>query len=103
MGEVTDIGDLLGKALHEKRTRLLWALITSIGTAIVTTFGVGWSLRGHVDRIEAALAQQERTISDMKEALRGLPAMQREIIDARTQADKALLYAQLTQQKKDRP
>lgn len=103
MGDVTDIGELLGKALHEKRTRLLWALLTSIGTAIVTTFGVGWAMRGHVDRIESELAQQGRDIGELKEALKAIPAMQREVLEARGQADKALLYAQLTQQKKDRP
>lgn len=103
MGDVSDIGDLLGKALHEKRTRLLWAMLTSLGTAIVTTFGVGWAMRGHVDRIEADLAQQSRDISDMKEALKVIPAIQRELQEAKAQADKALLYAQLTSPKKERP
>lgn len=101
MGDVSDIEDLLGKALHEKRTRLIWALLTSLGTAIVTTFGVGWAMRGHVDRLESELAQQGRDISDLKEALKGIPAMQREIQDARSQADKAMLYAQLTSPKRE--
>ncbi len=101
MGEVTDIGELLSKALHEKRTRLLWALLTSLGTALVTTFGVGWAMRGHVDRIESELAQQGRDIVDLKETLKAIPTMQRELQEAKAQADKAMLYAQLM--KRDKP
>jgi hypothetical protein len=100
MGDVSDIGELLGKALQEKRTRLLWSLLTAIGTAIVTTFGVGWAMRGHVDRLESELAQQGRDISDLKEALKVVPTMQRELQEARAQADKAMLYAQLTKREK---
>jgi hypothetical protein len=111
MGNVTDIGELLGKALHEKRARVLWAIGTAAFTVFSTTATVSWKMRGYVDELEhendklrgeiRAIAKRAETVEALAEkASKEALIAQQDARDARGKADTALLVAQLTQGKK---
>jgi hypothetical protein len=95
MGEITDIGDLLGKAMREKRARLLWAIGTAVFTCFSTTVTVTWKMRGMVDDLERANEKMRGDILVMAKAVESVQGLQKDIQEAQKTADKAMLYAQL--------
>lgn len=107
MGIPTDVDDLLVKATKEKRQRWSWAIVTSVGTVIATTGTVSWRVGAFLARMEHENDRLRGTILVLDKKVETLEtreaASERELAaaihDARTQADKALLYAQLTGQK----
>ena len=107
MGDVTDIGDLLGKAMHEKRMRVVWSIGTALFTVLCTTATVSWQVRGYVDRLEHEGEKLRGDILVLAKNIETLESAQKEdrkeLKEVRQRADSALLYAQLAQQKKDRP
>lgn len=95
MGDVSDIGDLLGKWRKEKRAKLLWALGTMAFTALSTTATVSWTLRGYVDEMKHANAALHGDIVVLAKKVEDLENQQREVSSIRETANKALFLAQL--------
>jgi hypothetical protein len=107
MGNVTDIEELLPQALreakHKKLARVVWALATSIGTIVVTTATVTWQVNEYLHKA----SEQHRELSGKVLVLDKHVELLEERCDkaktlaeaASVQADKALLYAQLTGQR----
>jgi uncharacterized membrane protein len=100
MGDVSDIGDLLSKWRHEKTMKLVWSVGTVVFTVLSTTATVSWKMRGYVDELEhenEKLRGEIRVIAKAAEAAeKDAEEALKDARDARVQADKAMLYAQLT-------
>lgn len=52
MGEVSDIGDLLHRAVTEKRRGWGKAILVGIVSAVTSVAGTAWTARGTLDRME---------------------------------------------------
>jgi len=107
MGDVTDIGALLKAASREKRRKLLWAACTSVGTIVATTATVSWKMSRYVANMEAADERRAWALLVMDKKIEKAETDASNAVAeagvAKVMADKALLYAQLTQQKRERP
>jgi hypothetical protein len=107
MGELSYMEQLMSKALHEKRMKVVWALGTAVFTVLSTTATVSWQVRGYIDRLEHEGEKLRGELLVMAKNVESLQDAQKEdrkeLKEVRQRADSALLYAQLTQQKKDRP
>jgi len=99
MGDVSDIGDLLAKALREKRLRVVWALGTAVATVVCTTATVSWQVRGYVAAIEHKADELRSDLRVYAKDIEQLQEQQREdkkeLAHIRERADSALLIAQL--------
>ena len=97
MGEVTDIGDLLGKALHERRMAWVKPLVAGLCSAAVTIIGVTWQVRGYVDKLEHVIEGQQKQIELLEQKVAPVPSIQQTAINAQASADKvtAMLFAHL--------
>jgi hypothetical protein len=95
MGDVSDIGELLGKAMHEKRMRIVWSLCTIAFSVATTAATVSWQVRGYVSDLERANDRMRGDILVLAKAVESLQGVQREVWEAKELAGKAMLYAQL--------
>jgi hypothetical protein len=100
MGEVTDIGELLGRAIHEKRMRVVWSLCTVVVSVASTAAAVSWQVRGYVSDLERANDKMRGEIRVLALAVEKLEGLQKEVWETKELAGKALLYAQLTKPEK---
>lgn len=104
MGDVSDIGDLLGKWRREKRGKLLWALGTAAFTVLSTTATVSWTLRGYVDELARENEKLRGQILVMDKKIERLEENTAEadkrVTIVKETADRALLFAQLAHKEK---
>jgi hypothetical protein len=115
MGSYTDADALMDKALREVRNkkilRVLWFVVTSAGTIVGSTWAVSWKMNNYVHEAErrdeklrgdmlVIAKAAEKAEKDSEEALKEAIGAEREARDAKAQADKAMLYAQLTKRER---
>ena len=99
MGDASDIEELFPLAMRDvarqKRNKLLWALGTMAFTALSTTVGVSWTLRGYVDDMRHENDKLRGDILVLAKKVEDLEDQQREVSSIRETANKALFLAQL--------
>lgn len=104
MGLNTDAEALMGKALvdvrHQKLVRVIWAVATSVGTIVMTTATVTWKVNDYLHEAREAQREMQGKLLVLDKHVEGLEERcdkAKELAEAaKVQADKAMLYAQLT-------